>query len=116
MKQTLRKDAINKYFKTNTWEPAQERDLNLHLCRNRCHHSSTPHRTAIREKKVSVYTIMIFSFSHEAGGGYLLHSKAEILSFKSKLLEIVKKVKPDVIAQDALLDQELTIDFSGLSS
>lgn len=59
---------------------------------------------------------MIFSFSHEAGGGYLLHSKAEILSFKSKLLEIVKKVKPDVIAQDASLDCELTIDFSGLSS
>lgn len=63
----------------------------------------TPQNSNKGEKKSCIYYNEVF-LSHAVGGGYLLNSKVEIFSFISKLLEIVKKVKSDVISQDVPSD------------
>lgn len=86
------------------------------LCRNRCQHSSTLHRTAIGGENICMHYNEIFVFTWRWRSLFAEFSEVEISCFKSKLLEILENLKSDVVSQDVLLDWRLTIDFPGLRS
>jgi len=69
----LRKDAINKYFKTNTWETAQERSELAFVVQKQVLTLIHPSQNS-NGGKISACVTMKCSFSLEGGGVYLLYS------------------------------------------